>query len=229
MKITLAKFFLFIHKEITPRGEGRKGQSGKLLKIKSGNEQERLAMIAKKRIAGKAQSSAKKEIAMSNNSISNEKAPNPESRIAELEAKLAASQKAAEESKKRMAELEAKMKRDKEADKKRQEEKKADKAELAALKKALNAKKGQIDILADCMIAISKEKPEGWTRKELFKRYLEALGMDEAHEKAPLKEATLHAQCGSRIQPRLEKLGYRLERAASSLGNALYICTPIKG
>lgn len=167
---------------------------------------------------------------MNKNPISNEKAlSNPESRIAELEAKLAASQKAAEESKKRMAELEAKMKRDKEADKKRQEEKKADKAELAALKKALNAKKGQIDILADCMIAISKEKPNGWTRKELFKRYLEALGIEESDERAPQKEATLHAQTGSRIQPRLEKLGYRLERAASSLGNALYICVPIKG
>lgn len=154
---------------------------------------------------------------------------NPAARIAELEAKLAASQKAAEASKKRMAELEEKMKKDKEADKKRQEEKKADKAELAALKKALNAKKGQIDILADCMIALSKEKPNGWTRKELLSAYLAALGIEETDERAPLKEATLHAQTGSRIQPRLEKIGYRLERAASSLGSALYICRSIKG
>ena len=166
---------------------------------------------------------------MSKDSIIIKKADSSLSRIEELEKKLkeAAEREAAD--KKRMEELEAKIAKDREAKKKRQEETKADKAELAALKKALNAKKGQIDILADCMIAISQDKPNGWTRKELFKRYLEALGMDEAHEKAPLKEATLHAQCGSRIQPRLEKLGYRLERAASSLGNALYICVPIKG
>lgn len=150
-------------------------------------------------------------------------------RIAELEAKLAASQKAEEANKKRMEELEAKIAKDKEAKKKRQEETRADKAELAALKKALNARKGQIDILADCMIEISKEKANGWTRKELLSAYLAALGIDEADERAPLKEATLHAQTGARIQPRLEKLGYRLERAASSLGSALYICRSIKG
>lgn len=166
---------------------------------------------------------------MSNDSIIIKKADSSLSRIEELEKKLkeAAEREAAD--KKRMEELEAKIAKDREAKKKRQEETKADKAELAALKKALNAKKGQIDILADCMIAISKEKPEGWTRKELFKSYLAALGLEEADERAPMKEATLHAQTGARIQPRLEKLGYRLERAASSLGNALYICVPIKG
>jgi chromosome segregation ATPase len=150
-------------------------------------------------------------------------------RIAELEAKLAASQKAEEANKKRMEELEAKIAKDKEAKKKRQEEARADKAELAALKKALNSKLGEIDILARAMIEISSEKPKGWTRKELLKLYLEKLGMDEAHEKAPLKEATLNAQTGARIQPRLEKLGYKLSRAASDMGKALYICIPLKG
>lgn len=152
----------------------------------------------------------------------------PSSRIAELEAKLAAAQEAEEASKKRMQELEAKIKRDKEAEKKRQEEKRADKAELAALKKALNSKLGEIDILARTMIEESQRRPNGWTRKELFKSYLAALGMNEQDGKAVQKEATLHAQCGSRIQPRLEKLGYRLERAASSLGSALYICKALK-
>ena len=149
-------------------------------------------------------------------------------RIAELEAKLAASQKAEEAQKKRMEELEAKIAKDKEAKKKRQEEARADKAELAALKKALNSKLGEIDILARAMIEISSEKPGGWTRKDLLKLYLKKLGMAETDGKAVQKEATLHAQCGSRIQPRLEKLGYRLERASGELGKALYICKALK-
>lgn len=149
-------------------------------------------------------------------------------RIAELEAKLAASQKAEEASKKRMQELEEKIRKDKEAKKQRQEEERADKAELAALKKALSSKLGEIDILARTMIEESKRRPQGWTRKELLSSYLAALGMDEAHEKAPLKEATLNAQTGARIQPRLEKLGYKLARAASDMGKALYICLPLK-
>ena len=150
------------------------------------------------------------------------------SRIIELEKKLAEAEKANEESKKRMNELEQKIRADKEADKKRQAERKADKAELAALKKSLNARKGQIDILADCMIALSQEKAAGWSRKELLKSYLEALGIAETDERSVLKEATLNAQCGARIQPRLEKLGFRLERASGELGKALYICKAIK-
>lgn len=120
----------------------------------------------------------------------------------------------------------AKLKAEKAESRKRE---KATKEELASVKKALSSKLGEIDILARTMIEESKRRPQGWTRKELLSSYLSALGMDEAHEKAPLKEATLHAQCGARIQPRLEKLGYRLERAASSLGSALYICRAIKG
>lgn len=150
-------------------------------------------------------------------------------RIEALERKLkeAAEREAAD--KKRMEELEKKLAADKAAEKRRREEKRAAKAELAALKKSLNAKKGEIDILADCMVAISQQKPAGWTKKELLAAYLAALGMDESHEKAPLKEATLSAQCGARIQPRLEKMGYRLERAASEMGKALYIAKAIKG
>ena len=139
------------------------------------------------------------------------------------------SQMKPEEIKAALEKMQAEAEKAKAALKKAKAEEKAAKEAAKAAEKALKSKKGEIDILADCMISISSEKAAGWTRKELFKRYLEALGMNEAHEKAPQKEATLHAQCGSRIQPRLEKLGYRLERAASSLGNALYICVPIKG
>lgn len=135
----------------------------------------------------------------------------------------------AEEIKRTLEKMQAEAEKAKAALKKAKEAEKAAKEAAKAAEKALKGKKGEIDILADCMIALSKEKAAGWTRKELLKSYLAALGLDESAEKAPAKEATLCAQCGSRIQPRLEKLGYRLERAASTLGNALYICVPIKG
>lgn len=165
---------------------------------------------------------------MNKDSVIVKKADSSLSRIEELEKKLkeAAEREAAD--KKRMEELEAKIAKDKEAKKKRQEETKADKAELAALKKALNAKKGEIDILADCMISLSAEKPQGWSRKELLACYLAALGIDESHEKSPLKAATLNAQCGARIQPRLEKLGFKIQRAASDMGAALYIAAKLE-
>lgn len=145
-----------------------------------------------------------------------------------IEKAIAKEKEAQEKAASRMEELEkelAKLKAEKAASRKAE---KAAKEELASVKKALSAKLGEIDILARAMIEISSEKPQGWTRKDLLSIYLEKLGMDEAHEKAPAKEATLHAQCGARIQPRLEKLGYRLERAASTLGNALYIAAKIE-
>lgn len=142
-----------------------------------------------------------------------------------LEAEKAARQEQEAREKELLAQL-AQLKAEKAESKKKE---KAAREELASVKKTLAGKLGEIDTLARAMIEISSEKAAGWTRKELFKLYLEKLGMDESNEKAPAKEATLHAQCGSRIQPRLEKLGYRLERAASTLGNALYICVPIKG
>lgn len=120
----------------------------------------------------------------------------------------------------------AKLKAEKAESRKRE---KATKEELASVKKALSSKLGEIDILARTMIEESKRKPQGWTRKELLASYLAALGMDETNEKSVLKAATLNAQCGSRIQPRLEKLGYKLARAASDMGTALYICQPLKG
>lgn len=120
----------------------------------------------------------------------------------------------------------AKLKAEKAESKKRE---KAAKEELASVKKTLASKLGEIDILARTMIEESKRRPQGWTRKELLSSYLDALGLDEANEKSVLKEATLNAQCGARIQPRLEKLGFKLSRAASDMGKALYICRPLKG
>lgn len=166
---------------------------------------------------------------MNENPVSIKKAEADSSDSSRIEKAIKAEKDAQEKAASRMEELEkelAKLKAEKAASRKAE---KAAKEELASVKKALNARKGQIDTLADCMIALSKEKANGWTRKELLKSYLAALGIEETDERAVLKEATLHAQTGARIQPRLEKLGYRLERAASSLGSALYICKAIKG
>lgn len=138
------------------------------------------------------------------------------------------SQMKPEEIKAALEKMQAEAEKAKAALKKAKAEEKAAKEAAKAAEKALKSKKGEIDILADCMILLSSEKPEGWTRKELLKSYLSALGMDESHEKSPLKAATLNAQCGARIQPRLEKLGYKLKRAASDMGAALYIAAKIE-
>lgn len=138
------------------------------------------------------------------------------------------SQMKPEEIKAELEKMQAEAAKAKAALKKAKEAEKAAKEAAKAAEKALKSKKGEIDILADCMISLSAEKPEGWSRKELLACYLAALGMDEAHEKAPLKAATLNAQCGARIQPRLKKLGYRLKRAASDMGAALYITAKIE-
>lgn len=134
----------------------------------------------------------------------------------------------AEEIKRTLEKMQAEAEKAKAALKKAKAEEKAAKEAAKAAEKALKSKKGQIDILADCMISLSAEKPQGWSRKELLACYLAALGIDESHEKTPLKAATLNAQCGARIQPRLEKLGYRLKRAASDMGAALYIAAKIE-
>lgn len=179
--------------------------------------------------AGKRRNYPQKECFMSNSSpVSIAKAANA-SDSSRIEKAIANEKAMQEKAASRMEELEkelAKLKAEKAASRKAE---KAAKEELASVKKALNARKGQIDILADCMIEISNQKPSGWSKKELLASYLRALGIDEADAKATLKEATLHAQCGQRIQPRLEKLGYTLERAAGALSKALYICKPIKG
>lgn len=134
-----------------------------------------------------------------------------------------------EEIKALMQKMQAEAEKAKAALKKAKAEEKAAKEAAKAAEKALKAKRGEIDTLADCMIALSKERPQGWTRKELLKSYLDALGIAPEDEKSVLKEATLNAQCGSRIQPRLEKMGYKLGRAASEMGKALYICQALKG
>lgn len=161
------------------------------------------------------------------NSISIKKADSSDfSRIEKaLEAEKAA-RLAQEEREKALLEELARLKAEKADSRKRE---KAAKEELASVKKTLASKLGEIDILARTMIEESKRKPQGWTRKELLASYLNALGIAETDEKSVLKEATLNAQCGSRIQPRLEKLGYKLARAASDMGKALYICLPLKG
>jgi chromosome segregation ATPase len=154
---------------------------------------------------------------------------NQEKAASRIEKAIANEKAMQEKAASRMEELEkelAKLKAEKAASRKAE---KAAKEELASVKKALSSKLGEIDILARTMIEESKRKPQGWTRKELLASYLAALGMDEANEKSVLKEATLNAQCGNRIQPRLEKLGYKLARAASDMGKALYICIPLKG
>lgn len=141
-----------------------------------------------------------------------------------LEAEKAARMEQEAREKALLAEL-AKLKEEKAESRKRE---KATKEELANVKKALSSKLGEIDILARTMIEESKRRPQGWTRKELLASYLAALGIEETDERAVLKAATLNAQTGARIQPRLEKLGFKLSRAASDMGTALYICQPRK-
>lgn len=89
---------------------------------------------------------------------------------------------------------------------------KAEKAAKEAAKEAAKAAKsregGDIEKLARILAAIEKDSP--LTKKEIFARYLEALGLTEEDEASIKKEATLSAQLGSRIAPKLEKLGRKL-------------------
>lgn len=213
-----------------PCGMGLKSSRGEsLLKREKGMSKKSLANDCKRGCRARLKLSAKRDILMNKNPISIKKAEAANSsdfsRIEKaLEAEKAAREKQEAREKELLAQL-AQLKAEKAESKKKE---KAAREELASVKKTLAGKLGEIDILARAMIEISSERPAGWTRKELFTIYLEKLGIDEAHEKAPAKEATLCAQCGSRIQPRLQKLGYRLERASSELGKALYICKEIK-
>lgn len=153
---------------------------------------------------------------------------NQEKAASRFEKALAKEKEAQEKAASRMAELEkeiAKLKAEKAESKKRE---KATKEELSSLKKTLNSKMGEIDILARAMIEASEKYPHGWSKKNLLALYLEKLGIPETDERAILKEATLSAQCGARIAPRLEKLGYQLRRAESDMKSALYLCKPMK-
>lgn len=123
-----------------------------------------------------------------------------------------------------------------EALKKSKEKERAAKKAAQEAEKALKARpSGVLVRLAESLIAMSKERlgnippygddsPEalgkrsslcivkGFTKGELLPVLLESLGKDEAHADAPLHEATIHAQLPTRIQSRLEPLGYKLAK-----------------
>lgn len=89
---------------------------------------------------------------------------------------------------------------------------KAEKEAKAVAKEAAKAAKqregGDIEKLAKILASIEKDTP--LTKKQIFALYLEALGIAEEDERAIKKEATLNAQLGSRIAPKLERLGRKL-------------------
>lgn len=105
---------------------------------------------------------------------------------------------------------------------------KAEKEAKAAAKEAAKAAKqrdgGDIDKLAKLLASIEKDSP--LTKREIFLRYLEALGLTEEDEASIKKEATLSAQLGSRIAPKLEKLGRKLGSIRED-GKIRYYTLPI--
>lgn len=105
---------------------------------------------------------------------------------------------------------------------------KAEKEAKAAAKEAAKAAKsregGDIEKLAKILASIEKDSP--LTKREIFARYLEALGLTEEDEKSIKKEATLSAQLGSRIAPKLEKLGRKLGSIRED-GKIRYYTLPI--
>ena len=107
---------------------------------------------------------------------------------------------------------------------------KAEKEAKAAAKEAARAAKsregGQIDKLASILAAIPKERP--LTKQEILSLYLEALGLTEEDEASLKKEATLSAQLGSRIAPKLASLGVKLGSIREE-GTIRYYCYPIEG
>ena len=90
----------------------------------------------------------------------------------------------------------------------RKAEQEAKEAAKAAAKAAKSREGGDIEKLAKILASIEKEAP--LTKREIFLRYLECLGISEEDEASLKKEATLSAQLGSRIAPKLEKLGRKL-------------------
>ena len=112
------------------------------------------------------------------------------------------------------------------------------KAAAREAEKALKARpSGVLVKLAESLLSMSKERTggklpayggtdgaslgkraslcieKGFTKKELLLVLLKALGKDEAHPDAPNHEATIGAQLPTRIQSRLEPMGYRLAKA----------------
>lgn len=106
----------------------------------------------------------------------------------------------------------------------------AERAAKTAAKEAAKAAKqregGQIDKLAAILANISKDSP--LTKQEILLRYLESLGIPEESEASLKKEATLSAQLGARITPKLEKLGVKLGSIREE-GTIRYYCYPIEG
>ena len=104
----------------------------------------------------------------------------------------------------------------------------AEKQAKAAAKEAAKAAKsregGDIEKLAKILASITKEEP--LTKREIFLRYLEALSLTEEDEASVKKEATLSAQLGSRIAPKLEKLGRKLGSIRED-GRIRYYTLPI--
>ena len=129
---------------------------------------------------------------------------------AEISAALESLQKQAREAKAslRAAEREAKM------------------AAKEAAKAAKAREGGQIDKLASILASIGKDAP--LTKREILSRYLEALGLSEEDEASLKKEATLSAQLGSRIAPKLAKLGVKLGSIREEC-TIRYYCYPIEG
>lgn len=105
---------------------------------------------------------------------------------------------------------------------------KAEKEAKAAAKEAAKAAKsregGDIEKLAKLLASIDKDAP--LTKREIFLRYLEALSLTEEDETSIKKEATLSAQLGSRIAPKLEKLGRKLGSVRED-GKIRYYTLPI--
>lgn len=85
------------------------------------------------------------------------------------------------------------------------------KAARQALKEAEKAsrKPSELDQLAGVIISVCSVDG-GATKAAILKAYLEALGVDANDPAAIKKAATLNAQLGRRIMPRLAQRGYSL-------------------
>lgn len=103
-------------------------------------------------------------------------------------------------------------------------EKQAKEAAKEAAKAAKSREGGDIEKLSRILASIEKDSP--LTKREIFIRYLEALGIPEEDEASVKKEATLSAQLGSRIAPKLEKLGRKLGSIRED-GKIRYYTLPI--
>ena len=123
-----------------------------------------------------------------------------------------------------LAKMQAQAREAKEALRKAEKEAKA--AAKAAAKEAKSREGGQIEKLASILAGIPKESP--LTKKEILSRYLECLSIPEEDEASLKKEATLSAQLGSRIAPKLAKLGKKLGSIRED-GTIRYYCYPIEG